>query len=113
MKFEPVRVASIGLGWWSDVLAEAVQRTSKLEVASCYTRTKEKRLAFAKKFNCKPADSFEEILKDPSIDAVIVTTPNHIHKESVIAAAQAGKQSEKRKKAPSAFVRNIHMEILY
>ncbi len=27
---EPPRVAGIGMGWWSDVLADAVKRSSKL-----------------------------------------------------------------------------------
>ena len=29
----PVRVASIGMGWWSDVLADAIQRSGKIEIA--------------------------------------------------------------------------------
>ena len=28
---EPLRVACIGMGWWSDVLADAVKRSGKLE----------------------------------------------------------------------------------
>ena len=87
----PVRVASIGMGWWSDVLADAVQRTPKLEIVSCFTRSPEKREAFAKKYGCRAAPSYQEILADPSIDAIINTTPNHVHLETTRAAAQAGK----------------------
>ena len=32
MSFEPVRVASLGMGWWSDVLADAIQKTNKLKM---------------------------------------------------------------------------------
>jgi predicted dehydrogenase len=37
------------MGWWSDVLADAIQRSGKLEIVSCYTRSEEKREAFAAK----------------------------------------------------------------
>ena len=45
-----MKVACIGLGWWSDVLADAIQRSGKLEIAACFSRTEEKRNAFAKKY---------------------------------------------------------------
>jgi hypothetical protein len=43
----PLRVACVGIGWWSDVLADAIQRSGKLEIVSCYTRSEEKRRKFA------------------------------------------------------------------
>ena len=53
MNADPVRVACIGMGWWSDVLADAIQRSGKLQIVSCYTRTEEKRAAFAKKLQLR------------------------------------------------------------
>ena len=50
MAIEPLRVACIGMGWWSDVLADAMKRSGKFEIVSCYTRSSEKRQAFAKKY---------------------------------------------------------------
>lgn len=91
MSYRAVRVASIGMGWWSDVLADAIQRTPKLEIESCYTRSPDKRENFARKYECEPIDSYEALLADPSLEGVIVTTPNHVHLESVSAAAGAGK----------------------
>jgi predicted dehydrogenase len=85
-------VASIGIGWWSDVLAEAVGRTAgKVEIAACYTRSEDKRLAFARTFGCRAASSLQEVLADDEIDAIINTTPNHVHLETTRAAAAAGK----------------------
>ena len=46
---EPLRVACIGMGWWSDVLADAIQRSKKLKIVACYTRSEDKRRAFAAK----------------------------------------------------------------
>ena len=88
---EPVRVASIGIGWWSDVLADAIKRSGKLEIVSCYTRSEEKRRTFAAKYGCKAAPSLDVLLADGSVEAVINTTPNNVHLETTRAAAQAGK----------------------
>lgn len=92
MSSRPVRIASIGIGWWSDVLADAVARSNgKLELAACFTRSADKRAAFAEKYGCRAAASFEEILADDAIDGIINTTPNHVHLETTAAAARAGK----------------------
>jgi predicted dehydrogenase len=87
-----LRVASIGLGWWSDELAGAVQGKSDLiRVTSCFSRTPAKREAFASKFGTAQHKSFEAVLADPAIDAVILTTPHSLHASHVEAAAAAGK----------------------
>ncbi len=92
MSTSPLRVASVGLGWWSDVLADAAGRTDgRIEIVSCFTRSKDKRKAFAEKYNCAAASSLDEILADDSIDAIINTTPNHVHLETTAVAAAAGK----------------------
>ena len=87
----PLRVAAIGMGWWSDVLADAVARSGKIEIAACFTRSEQKREAFAAKYRCRAAASYAEILADPTIEAIINTTPNDVHLETTRAAAEAGK----------------------
>jgi len=91
MADKPLRVACLGMGWWSDVLADAMKRSNQFEIAACYTRSGEKREAFASKYGCKPAASYDGILNDRSISAVINTTPNNVHLETTRAAARAGK----------------------
>jgi predicted dehydrogenase len=88
---EPLRVACIGMGWWSDVLADAIQRSKKLKIVACFTRSEDKRKAFAAKYKCDAAPSYDAILKDRSIEATINTTPNNVHLETTRAAAEAGK----------------------
>ena len=91
MPHEPVRVGCIGMGWWSDVLADAIQRSGKLTIISCYTRSAVKRNAFAAKYGCKPVASYEGMLEDRTIEAIVNTTPNNVHAETTQAAARAGK----------------------
>jgi predicted dehydrogenase len=86
-----LRVAVLGIGWWSDVLADAARRSGAIEIAACYTRSEDKRRAFATKYGCRAAASYEEILADRDIEAIINTTPNAQHLETTRLAAAAGK----------------------
>jgi predicted dehydrogenase len=87
----PLTVACIGMGWWSDVLADSIKRSGKLRIAACYSRSESKRDAFAAKYGCRAAPSYEAILGDDSIAAIVNTTPNNAHLETTRAAARAGK----------------------
>src|SRR5271166_953388 len=91
MSLRPLRVAALGMGWWSDVLADAASRSKGIEIIACYTRSEDKRRAFAAKYGCRAAASYEDILKDESIEAIINTTPNNVHLETTRMAANAGK----------------------
>lgn len=91
MAFEPVRVACIGMGWWSDVLADAIQRSGKLKIVSCYSRSEDKRAAFARKYHCRAVDSYRDILHDDRVEAIINTTPNNMHLATTRPAADEGK----------------------
>ena len=91
MANEKVRVAVLGMGWWSDVLADGIQRGNDLEIVSCFTRSEDKRKAFAEKYNCHAAATYEEILADDSVAGIINTTPNNVHLETTRQAAEAGK----------------------
>ncbi|HZO04715.1 MAG TPA: Gfo/Idh/MocA family oxidoreductase [Burkholderiales bacterium] len=88
-----MKVACLGMGWWSDVLADAIKRSGKLDIVSCYSRSREKREKFAAKYGCKAAGSYEEILENPKVEGIINTTPNSVHRETTIAAAKAGKHT--------------------
>jgi len=91
MSHAPLRAAVVGLGWWSDVLADAAVRSGEIEIAACYTRSGDKRRAFAAKYGCRAAASYDEILGDASIAAVINTTPNAAHLHTTRLAAEADK----------------------
>ena len=88
-----IRAAQIGMGWWGKTLIESVQGTSdKIQFVAATSRTKtDDYLAFAKQHGVTYADSYEAILADPNVDAVVLATPHSQHSPQVIAAAQAGK----------------------
>jgi len=92
MAANPVRVASVGIGWWSGVLADSVHgKSDQIQIVSCFTRDEGKRGQFAAKYGCRQAKSYEDVLKDPAVEGVLLTTPHTLHADHTIAAAQAGK----------------------
>ena len=91
MTFKKIRVASMGLGRWANVLADAAERGGKIQLVSCFSRTKEKRKKFMETYGTREANSFEEFLNDDEIEAVILTTPNYAHREHIQALSESGK----------------------
>lgn len=88
---QALRVGIVGLGWWSDVLATAFKGSPILELVACYSRSPDKVSAFAQKFNCTPARSYDEMLARPDLEGVIITTPNSQHRIGAEAAARSRK----------------------
>ncbi|MCL2478504.1 MAG: Gfo/Idh/MocA family oxidoreductase [Treponema sp.] len=52
---------------------------------------KNERQIFAKEHGLHPYNSMEELLADPKVDLVLVSTPNDLHKPLVIKVLEAGK----------------------
>src|SRR3989304_9514012 len=88
---ERVGVAAVGIGWWSGVLADAIPKGTNLRLVACATRSPEKRAAFARKHDCREVESYETLLGDSEVEAVILTTPPPLPARQVLAAAEAGK----------------------
>jgi predicted dehydrogenase len=86
-----VRMAFVGLGRWAENLATAARKSERIEIAACHSRTEGKMEAFTKKFGCLSKKTYEEVIVDPSIDAVVLTTPNSLHAPQAIEAARSGK----------------------
>ncbi len=88
---EPVGIALIGTGMWGRRLAAAAARTPALDLVTCFSRTAEKRVAFAAEFGCEAATSFEAALDHPRVEGVLLVTPNGLHAAQTAACAERGK----------------------
>jgi len=91
MAQDPVRVAAVGLGRWAKVLADAVKRSDRLRIVSCYSRSEKSRESFSQQYHCRAVKSYAELLEDPEVEGVIITTPNDAHAEPILEAATQGK----------------------
>ena len=88
-----INAAIVGLGWWGKTLVEALADGSDvMRFIAVATRTMSPDVeAFAARHALRVASSYEEVLGDPTIDAVVLATPPSTHVSQVIAAAAAGK----------------------
>ena len=83
-------IAIVGTGMWAPRLAAAAQRAG-LEIVTCHSRSEEKRAAFAERFGCLAADSFDEAVGHPAVEGVVLATPNDTHEEQTLACAVRGR----------------------
>ena len=83
----------VGLGWWGRTIVESVQGTSDvIRFVAGATRTVSPEVqAFADTQKLRLAESFDAVLKDPEVDAIVLATPHSQHTGQVAAAAKAGK----------------------
>ncbi len=89
---QPVRLAAVGLGRWAKVLGRAILRSDTVELYSCYSRSSERREAFMADFDVShSAASYDELLADPNVEGLIITTPNDTHRDLIVEALDAGK----------------------
>ncbi|HVY58563.1 MAG TPA: Gfo/Idh/MocA family oxidoreductase [Xanthobacteraceae bacterium] len=91
MKSDKVKVGIVGLGRWAKVLTRAAKTSPEIEIAACFTRTEEKRLAFAKETGIPAVPDLATMLADPQIKGVILTVPNEQHLPLSAEVAKAGK----------------------
>ena len=86
-----VKLALIGAGAWSGAVGNAMMKSKKVRLTTCFDVNPERRQAFTQKFGCKQEASYGDVLKRDDIDAVYLISPNAVHAEQAILAARHGK----------------------
>jgi predicted dehydrogenase len=91
-----IRAAIVGLGRWGRSLVHSVQgksggKSDDIRFVLAHTRTRAAAEEFCRDHGVMLVDSYEQILRDPNVDAVVLATPHTQHERQVIAAAAAGK----------------------
>jgi predicted dehydrogenase len=87
-----LNAAIIGLGWWGRELVRSVQDKGELlHFVRGVTLEPEAATEFAAEMKLPLGTSYEEVLADPHVDAVVLATPHSRHRPQVEAAAAAGK----------------------
>ena len=109
---EPVKVGIVGLGRWAKVLTRASRNSDKLAIVSGYSRTADKRDAFAKEFGVAAAPDLAAMLADPAIRGVILTVPNEQHLPVASEVARAGKHVSTEKPIASTLEEGLEIEAL-
>jgi predicted dehydrogenase len=87
-----VRAAIVGLGRWGRLLVASVaDKSDDIRFVVAATRTRASAEEFCREHHLALADSYERILRDPSIDAVVLATPHRQHQAQALAAIAARK----------------------
>src|SRR5215475_5840885 len=88
-----INAAVIGLGTWGKTMVESLAAPgAAMRISTLQTRTVNADVeGFAKQHGLAIAPSYEAVLKDPKIDAVVLATPVSGHLKQIEAAAAAGK----------------------
>ena len=87
-------VGIIGTGWVSDEYIRSFEMNPHTRVIAVCSRDKEKAQAKAAQFglkSCAAVTRPEDLMKLPGLDIVCINTPNFLHAEQAIMAAQSGK----------------------
>lgn len=87
----PVGIGMLGSGFIGEFHTLGLRYVPEARVVANTGASRERREAFAARFGCRPLDSIEAVCGDPEVDLVVVSLPNHLHREAVLAAARAGK----------------------
>jgi predicted dehydrogenase len=87
-----IRAAIVGLGRWGRSLVAAIAgKSDDIAFVRAFTRTRATAEEFCRGAGLPLADSYEALLRDPEIDAVVLATPHSQHQAQALAAAAARK----------------------
>ena len=87
-----IRAAIVGLGAWGKTLVDSVHgKTSDIRFTTACTRTPDSAEAYCRERDITLTASYDAVLSDKNIDAVVLATPNSLHEAQITQAAAAGK----------------------
>lgn len=83
----------VGAGMISRVHGDALTKSTKADLGAVCDISEERATKLQQEFNpnAKIYTDLKAMLADPEIKGVAIVTPNHLHKDAVIASANAGK----------------------
>ena len=91
MSGSPINVALLGHGYWGPNLARNIANNESLNLAAICDSNTNVRDAAAQKWGCRGVASYDDLLADDSIDAVVIASPSGMHFEHSLAALNANK----------------------
>jgi predicted dehydrogenase len=85
-----IKVGLVGLGWWGSSLLRMTAGSEALRIVAA-TDLDPSRETTATAAGAAFRRTFEDVVQDPSVEALILCTPHEYHAEQAIAAAERGK----------------------
>jgi predicted dehydrogenase len=85
-----LNVAVCGLGWWGRIIVPLIRTSARLRVVRVVDPLPAA-ADFASQQKVPYSQTYEEALRDPAVQGVVLCTPHTLHTEQIIAAANAKK----------------------
>ena len=79
----------VGVGYFGAELARIMKKENDAKIVSVFDPENGEKIA--QELGCDAEQSLDSLVSREDIDCVIVATPNYLHKEPVIKAAEHGK----------------------
>ncbi|MFP6736285.1 MAG: Gfo/Idh/MocA family oxidoreductase [Rhodospirillales bacterium] len=87
-----LKIVIVGTGWWGMELGKAsTDIPETIEILGCCSLSADERAKFQGQFGGEMYENFDDVLALPDVGAVLIATPHSLHRDQVIAAANAGK----------------------
>ncbi|MDA1035516.1 MAG: Gfo/Idh/MocA family oxidoreductase [Chloroflexi bacterium] len=88
---KPMKIGIIGLGFDATEFIPSLERCPDVEIYAGADLRPQALTEFEKRYGGKTYKTAEELCADPDVEAVWIATPNHLHAQNAIVAANAGK----------------------
>jgi predicted dehydrogenase len=87
-----VQIGFVGCGYWGQKLLRTFSALDAARVLACHDRNPRRLAELSTTFpNVTPARTYQELLRHPRIDAIVIATPTSTHVRLVSQALRAGK----------------------
>ena len=83
-----IKYGIVGCGFFGTVHAQELSKMKNTELVSVYSRSVESSKKLSQNIGCEYDIKLSNLVKRKDIDAIIVTSPNHLHKKPVSLAAE-------------------------
>jgi predicted dehydrogenase len=90
MESKMVKAGLVGLGWWGSNLLRLLADNGAISIVAA-TDIDPSRRQLAESCGARFLPTFEALLADPEVHALILCSPHGFHAEQILAAARAGK----------------------
>ena len=94
---KPMKIGIIGLGFGATEFIPSLEAQPEIEIYAGADLRPQALDEFEKRYGGKTYRTAEALCADPNVEAVWISTPNHLHAENAITAANAGKHINLRK----------------
>jgi predicted dehydrogenase len=85
-----VRVGVVGLGWWGQRVVDVLGPSTAVNVVAVTDPSAPARDALRAR-SCTVHETYDDLLADDAVEAVIITSPHDFHADQIVAAVRTGR----------------------